>query len=112
MAQQLHKRFSTQEAKMLLEKYLNEKVKLVYILEILKIKRSRFFELLKQFKSDPDDLSIQVEVAKQFLLHWKVKIMEVEEYYCFWKISLYPCLTMLLATMIVAITAMMVTTTA
>lgn len=61
MAQQLHKRFSTQEVKMLLEKYLNEKVELVYILEILKIRRSRFFELLKQYKSDPDNFSIQYE---------------------------------------------------
>jgi len=47
MAKQLHKRFSTQEVKMLLQKYVNEKVKLVYILEILKIKRTRFFELLR-----------------------------------------------------------------
>jgi len=59
MVKQLHKRFSTQEVKMLLEKYLNEKVKLIYILEILKIKRSRFFELLKQYKSDPDNFSIR-----------------------------------------------------
>ncbi|UCG93604.1 MAG: hypothetical protein JSW13_03845 [Candidatus Aerophobus sp.] len=59
MAQQLHKRFSTQEVKMLLEKYLNEKVKLVYILEILKIKRSRFFELLRQYREDPDNFSVE-----------------------------------------------------
>jgi len=61
MAQQLHKRFSTQEVKMLLEKYLNEKVRLVYILEILKIKRTRFFELLRQYRKDPDNFSIQYE---------------------------------------------------
>ena len=59
MAKQLHKRFSTEEVKMLLQKYVNENVELVYILEILKIKRTRFFELLKQYKSDPDDFSIQ-----------------------------------------------------
>ncbi len=59
MAQQLHKRFSTQEVKMLLEKYLNEKVELVYILEILKIKRTRFFELLRQYREDPDNFSIE-----------------------------------------------------
>jgi len=61
MAQQLHRRFSTEEVKMLLEKYLNEKVKLVYILEILKIKRTRFFELLRQYREDPDNFSIQYE---------------------------------------------------
>ena len=38
MAKQLHKRFSAQEVKMLLQKYLDEKVKLIYILEILKVK--------------------------------------------------------------------------
>jgi len=41
MATQLHKRFSTEEVKVLFQKYLDEKVKRAYILEILKIKRSR-----------------------------------------------------------------------
>ena len=44
---------------MLLEKYLNEKVELVYILEILNIRRSRFFELLRQYRKDPDNFSIR-----------------------------------------------------
>jgi len=35
MAKQLHKRFSDEEVKMLLEKYLGEKVELSYLLEIL-----------------------------------------------------------------------------
>jgi len=59
MAKQLHKRFSAQEVKMLIEKYLDEKVKLIYILEILKVKRSRFFELIKEYKKNPDSFSIQ-----------------------------------------------------
>jgi len=59
MTKQLHKRFSAEEVKMLLEKYLDEEVKLMYILEILKVKRSRFFELLKQYQSDPDNFSIE-----------------------------------------------------
>ena len=45
MVKQLHKRFFTEEVKMLLRKYLDEKVELAYILEILKIKRSRVFSL-------------------------------------------------------------------
>jgi len=48
MTKQLHKRFSTEEVKMLFKKYLDEKVKLTYILEILKIKRRRFFKLLNR----------------------------------------------------------------
>jgi len=59
MAKQLHKRFSDEQVKMLLEKYLDEKVDPIYILEILKVKRSRFFELLKQYRSNPDSFSIQ-----------------------------------------------------
>ena len=59
MAQQLHRRFSTQEVKMLLEKYLNERVALIYILEILNIRRSRFFELLRQYRKEPDNFSIE-----------------------------------------------------
>ena len=46
MAKQLHKRFFTEEVKMLLRKYLDEKVELAYILEILKIKRSRFLNAI------------------------------------------------------------------
>ena len=64
MAKQLHKRFSTEEVEMLLQKYVNENVELIYILEILKIKRTRFFELLKQYKSDPDNFSIQYKRKK------------------------------------------------
>lgn len=59
MTDQLHKRFVTEEVKMLLEKYLDEKVELIYILEMLGVERSRFFELLKQYRSDPDSFSIQ-----------------------------------------------------
>jgi hypothetical protein len=45
MAKQLHKRFSAEEVKMLFQKYLYEGIELIYILETLKIKKSRFFNL-------------------------------------------------------------------
>jgi len=61
MAKQLHKRFSDGEVKMLLEKYLSEKVELSYLLEILGIKRRRFFGLLKEYKRNPARFSIQYE---------------------------------------------------
>ena len=44
---------------MLLKKYLDEKEKPIYIMETLKIKRRRFFQLLKEYKKDPDSFSIQ-----------------------------------------------------
>jgi len=59
MTKQLHKRFSTEEVKMLFKKYLDEKVKLTYILEILKIKRRRFFKLLKEYRKNPEGFSVQ-----------------------------------------------------
>ena len=59
MAQELNKRFCTQEVKMLFQKYLDEKVRLAYILEILKIKSSRFSELLKGYNKDPEGFSIE-----------------------------------------------------
>jgi len=59
MTKQLHQRFSTKGVKMILQKYLDKKIKLAYILDILKIKRRRFFELLKKYKKNPDAFSIQ-----------------------------------------------------
>jgi len=59
MSEQLHKSFSTEEVKILLQKYCDEKVKLAYILKILRMKRSRFFDLLKAYREDPEGFSIQ-----------------------------------------------------
>jgi len=59
MTKQLHKRFSTEEVKIFLKKYLTENVKLMYILEILQITPRQFFRLLKAYRKDPDDFSIE-----------------------------------------------------
>ena len=59
MNEQLHQRFSTEEIKTFLEEYLDDKTKLVYILEILRITRRRFFQLLKEYRRDSDNFSIQ-----------------------------------------------------
>jgi len=58
MAKQLHKKFSDQQIKFLLERYVNKEIKIDYILDTLGIKRSRFFELLKEYRKDPDDFSV------------------------------------------------------
>jgi len=44
MTKQLHKRFSAEQVKALFQKYLHEGIELIYILETLKIKKSRFFQ--------------------------------------------------------------------
>jgi len=61
MSTQLHKNFTDGQVKSLFEKYSKKEIKLNYILQILKIKRSRFFELLAKYRKDPDNFSIQYE---------------------------------------------------
>ncbi len=61
MTKQLHKRFSTEEIKIFLKKYLTENVKLMYILEILQITPRQFFRLLKSYRKDPDGFSIDYQ---------------------------------------------------
>jgi len=59
MAKQLHKRFSAEEVKALFRKYLHEGIELIYVLETLKIKKSRFFNLLKEYMRDPNNFSLK-----------------------------------------------------
>jgi len=59
MSKQLHKNFTDDQVKSLFEKYSKKEIKLNYILQILRIKRSRFFELLTRYRKDPDNFSIQ-----------------------------------------------------
>jgi hypothetical protein len=56
---QLHKEFTDSQVKELIERYLKREIRIHYVLEILGIKRSRFFVLLKQYKECPDKFSIQ-----------------------------------------------------
>lgn len=58
MVEQLHKKFPDQQVKSLLESYLGKNIELNYILEILGIKRRRFFKLLEEYRKDPDNFSI------------------------------------------------------
>jgi len=59
MSKQLHKNFMDEQVKLLLKSYMDKEIKINYILQILRIKRSRFFELLNRCKKDPDNFSIQ-----------------------------------------------------
>jgi hypothetical protein len=58
---QLHKQFTDTQVKELLRRYVNGKIEIHYVLEILGIKRSRFFLLLKHYKECPDTFSIQYQ---------------------------------------------------
>jgi len=59
MGEQLHKKFLDEEVKSLLERYLSKEIKIEYILQILGIKRRRFFELLNEYRNNPDSFTIQ-----------------------------------------------------
>ncbi len=56
---QLHKRFTSDQVKELLDRYLKNEMERKYIQEILGIKKRRFFTLLNQYKKDPERFSVQ-----------------------------------------------------
>ena len=59
MSNQLHKRFTSDQVRDFLRRYINQEFKAKYLLEVLGIKKSRFFKLLERFKKDPDGFEIK-----------------------------------------------------
>src|SRR4030042_4054341 len=55
---QLHKHFTSEQVKKLFDRYLNNEVERSYIQEILRLKRRRFFALLKKYREDSQHFSI------------------------------------------------------
>lgn len=55
---QIHKKFSDDQVKGLLSRYVQKEIGREYIQEILGIKRRRFFDLLKDCKNDPENFSV------------------------------------------------------
>jgi len=58
---QIHTRFTPDQVKELLERYLKNQMERKYIQEILGIKRRRFFMLVKQYKENPQHFTIHYE---------------------------------------------------
>jgi hypothetical protein len=56
---QIHKRFTTDQVKELLQRYCNKEIERKYIQEILGIGKSRFFMLLSHYQEKPKDFAIQ-----------------------------------------------------
>ena len=56
---QVHKRFTSDQVKELLERYSNNEIERKYIQEILGVKKSRFFMLLTQYKENPQHFTVQ-----------------------------------------------------
>jgi hypothetical protein len=53
MNSRLHKRFTSDQVKELLDRYLKKEGKRSYIQQILEIKKRGFFSLINQFREDP-----------------------------------------------------------
>jgi hypothetical protein len=60
---QIHKRFTSDQVKELLERYLKKEVERSYIQEILAIKKRRFFTLVNHYREDPEHFSVRYQRA-------------------------------------------------
>ena len=56
---QLHKRFTSDQIKELLQRYLRSEIERKYVQEILGIKERRFFALVKQYRENPHHFTVQ-----------------------------------------------------
>ncbi len=56
---QLHKNFTDSQVKDLIERYLKKEIERKYIQEILGIKQTRFFALVKDYRSNPEQFSVK-----------------------------------------------------
>jgi hypothetical protein len=58
---QVHKRFTPEQVKALLERYAKKEIERKYIQEILEIKKSRFFMLWKRFQDNPQNFTVEYQ---------------------------------------------------
>ncbi len=56
---QLHKKFTDSQVKELIERYLRKEIERKYIQEVLGVGKTRFFSLIKAYRENPDEFSIQ-----------------------------------------------------
>jgi len=58
MAKQIHKKFTNEQIKDLMKRYLDNQIKREHVERILGIGKTRFFALLKSYRSNPEKFSI------------------------------------------------------
>ena len=56
---QLHKKFTDDQVKSLFKRYLKKEIERKYVQEIMGIGKSRFFTLLKDYRKNPEQFSLQ-----------------------------------------------------
>ena len=65
MGTQIHNKFTNEQAKELMQKYLHKEVERKYLQQILGIGKSRFFELVQSYRSNPEAFSVEYKRLKQ-----------------------------------------------
>ena len=75
---QLHKRFTDEQIKVLFQSYCQGQICRADLQEMLRIGKSRFFVLLKEYRRDPEDFSIVYERATPQRLSAEVEV-EIEK---------------------------------
>lgn len=58
---QIHKRLTTDQIKMILQGYCNDTISIHEALELLRIKRSRFFDYLKSYRQAPETFKLDYQ---------------------------------------------------
>ena len=61
MTEQIHKKFTDEQVKDLMQRYLNGEIKRKHVQTILNIGKSRFFDLLADYRKNPQGFSIAYE---------------------------------------------------
>lgn len=59
MAAQIHTKFTTEQVKELLQKYVAVEVERKYLQEILGLKKAMFFRILKSYRDNPKEFSVE-----------------------------------------------------
>ena len=64
MGRQIHSRFTNEQVKELMQKYLNTEIERKYLQEILGIKKAMFFRILKAYRNNPEEFSVGYKRSK------------------------------------------------
>ena len=65
MANQIHTKFTTEQVKELLQKYVDGSVERKYLQEILGIGKSRFFEIIQTYRKDKNSFSVEYKRSSE-----------------------------------------------
>jgi hypothetical protein len=77
---QLHRKFTDEQVKELIEKYLRKEVGRRYLQEILGINKTRFFALVKAYRANPYSQSSMYGKAKPERSQKQLKLIYLRSY--------------------------------